>query len=416
LSNYYNYGGNSPYIYVDPDGNSIHIIVGAVIGAITGGIMGAIKGIKERKGVWNVIGQSIYGGMKGAAIGAAMAFNPALGAGVAATFSATETLAQTGGNVEKAFIAGNISFGTSMISYGAGKMGGGMFTNYLVGLGMSYGAAALTGGVNRENWDDILLSYSANFAVSAAGNAVRTGGMAILGAIAEGGRGSQSVTGSDYPTVAHGDSDNGYIAGDGNGVGPSLKKGDSVLIIVQSDNETDRALAHEMVDTLRSQGIEADNTFTSIYSSDPNGQIPPSVDELAEGLKNDFGDRQYDHVMVYLHGSSENGTHVWLGEHNNGLGKMIPSSGVEFEKYADAIGGLAKKSVLFFGCGTAGEFQDNMHARLQGRIGIGGFSGVLKWNKRSGVWIHEISTEQRERKGIGYWNVFDYYKLSDELF
>jgi len=59
LGNYYNYGGNSPYIYVDPDGNWIHIVVGAVIGAITGGIMGAIKGIKKGKGPWGVIGHSI---------------------------------------------------------------------------------------------------------------------------------------------------------------------------------------------------------------------------------------------------------------------------------------------------------------------------------------------------------------------
>ncbi|MBN2526212.1 MAG: hypothetical protein JXR76_07450 [Deltaproteobacteria bacterium] len=33
---------------------------------------------------------------------------------------------------------------------------------------MAYGAVALTGGVNDENWDDILKDYSINFAVSVA--------------------------------------------------------------------------------------------------------------------------------------------------------------------------------------------------------------------------------------------------------
>ena len=44
MGNYYNYGGNSPYIYVDPDGNFINLIVGAV-GAAVGAVAGFVAGM-----------------------------------------------------------------------------------------------------------------------------------------------------------------------------------------------------------------------------------------------------------------------------------------------------------------------------------------------------------------------------------
>jgi len=219
LGNYYNYGGNSPYIYVDPDGNWIHIVVGAVIGAITGGIMGAIKGIKKGKGPWGVIGHSIAGSIIGAASGAAIAATGGAaagaagtaaggaGAGAAATFtSATgltaalktggalayamasagaaagwnfaQTAIETRGNFQQAGISAGISFGASIISTGVGGAASGLdkfgraAVGFAAGVGVSYGATALTSGVNSENWDDVLLSSAVGAAASAIGNAV----------------------------------------------------------------------------------------------------------------------------------------------------------------------------------------------------------------------------------------------------
>jgi len=188
LGNYYNYGGNSPYIYVDPDGNSVvALIVGAIVGAVAGAISAAASGggVKEVMlgALVGAVGGLVTGGAGAAAsaAGASAAGVAMAGAGASAAFSMTTTALQ-GGTAGQVFLSGAISFGSGMIGAGMGAIAGpassmaGAFgqkaLSFVTGLATSYGAAALTGGVNKENWDDILISYSVNFAVSSAGDVV----------------------------------------------------------------------------------------------------------------------------------------------------------------------------------------------------------------------------------------------------
>ena len=103
------------------------------------------------------------------------------GAATSAAFSMMDTAA-AGGDIGQALLSGVISFGSGMIGAAmgvaaskigdaAGKFGQVAFS-YVSGLGIAYGIGALTGSVNKENWDTMLLSYSVNFAVSTAVSAV----------------------------------------------------------------------------------------------------------------------------------------------------------------------------------------------------------------------------------------------------
>ncbi len=208
LSNHYNYGGNSPYIFVDPDGNFIHIIVGAVVGAVVGTVTGIVKGIRSGKGLWGTVGSAVLGSIIGAASGAAIAatggaaagavaggatgaaatFTAANGlawataatvggtaasvayaaaaAGAAAAWSFTQTAITTKGDFQQAGISAAISFGSSIVGSAVGSAASGLgkfgsaAASYASSVGTSYAASALTTGVNGENWDDILLDAS----------------------------------------------------------------------------------------------------------------------------------------------------------------------------------------------------------------------------------------------------------------
>jgi RHS repeat-associated protein len=87
FANYYGYGGNSPYIYVDPDGNSLTaLIVGAIIGAVVGAVAGGID-VQEGKVSWDWAGAgvgAIIGLVGGAVTGGAAAAGAAIGGGVSA--------------------------------------------------------------------------------------------------------------------------------------------------------------------------------------------------------------------------------------------------------------------------------------------------------------------------------------------
>ncbi|MBN2525179.1 MAG: VCBS repeat-containing protein [Deltaproteobacteria bacterium] len=172
LGNHYNYGGNSPYIFIDPDGNSITaLIVGAVVGAVVSATTTAIKGGSAK----DVLLAALKGGIAGAITGGAGALNAGLGVAASAAFAMGDTAAH-GGGIRDVMLSGAISAVSGAIGAGMGGLGAGVkgvgaafgckALSYVSGLATAYGAAALTGGVTDENWDDILKDYSVNFAVS----------------------------------------------------------------------------------------------------------------------------------------------------------------------------------------------------------------------------------------------------------
>ncbi len=109
--------------------------------------------------------------------GGALAYAMA-SAGAAAGWNFAQTAIETRGNFQQAGISAGISFGASIISAGVGGAASGLdkfgraAVGFAAGVGVSYGATALTSGVNSENWDDVLLSSAVGAAASAIGNAV----------------------------------------------------------------------------------------------------------------------------------------------------------------------------------------------------------------------------------------------------
>jgi hypothetical protein len=201
MSNMFGYGGASPYIYVDPDGNSIiAAIIGAVVGAVCGAVSAAANG-----GDWKAI---LCGAVVGAVIGAvsggaASAAAGAAGGGIAGALAGAATGAATsaacnmvvsaayGASARQVFVSGAISFGCGLVSgaigAGIGQIGnqvGQAIAGYASSLAVSYAAAGLTGGLNEDTWDDVLLSssisYWAGYAGSAVGEEIESAGEASI--------------------------------------------------------------------------------------------------------------------------------------------------------------------------------------------------------------------------------------------
>ncbi len=183
VTNLYNYGGNSPYIYVDPDGNFIQAIVGAIVGAVVGFVSGMIQGDIKAALIGAVVGAAV-GAVTGG-IGSAVssgAISAGTGVVASAAVSAAGSMAQTammGGGGNQVLLSGAISFGSGLIGGGLGvafgQMGnaaGQVMLGYASSVGVSYAAAAVTGSLNNETWDDILISSSVSYAVGFVGSAV----------------------------------------------------------------------------------------------------------------------------------------------------------------------------------------------------------------------------------------------------
>jgi RHS repeat-associated protein len=183
MSNHFAYGGDSPYIYVDPDGNFIQAIIGAIVGAVVGAVSAAVNG-----GDWKaILAGAVVGAVVGAVtggVGEAVAAEAGTAAGViagAATSAACNmaTTAAYGGSGKQILISGAVSFGTGLVSGALGSAIGTMgneagqaIAGYASSLAVSYAATGLTGGLNEDTWDDVLLSSSISYWGSYAGNAV----------------------------------------------------------------------------------------------------------------------------------------------------------------------------------------------------------------------------------------------------
>ena len=117
FANPYTYGGD-PLNYVDPNGEWVHIVVGAVIGAVVGTVNGAIQCTAPGGG--GSCGKSIgVQASVGAAIGAATAATGGAVSGLGATVAGSAGLASGSGTVA-ALAAGAVEGGIT------GVVGGGL--------------------------------------------------------------------------------------------------------------------------------------------------------------------------------------------------------------------------------------------------------------------------------------------------
>jgi RHS repeat-associated protein len=140
VGNYFGYAANSPYIAVDPDGNFVNLIVGAIgaaIGAVAGFVSGMVTGGWENALVQASIGAAagfISGVSMGAGVAAAMAIGAAVGA--ASAFGSTYASARFQG------MSMNDSLGLAGKGAGWGALGG------------AVGGAA-SAGVASQGWNAI---------------------------------------------------------------------------------------------------------------------------------------------------------------------------------------------------------------------------------------------------------------------
>jgi RHS repeat-associated protein len=201
-TNFYNYGGNSPYIYVDPDGNFIQAIIGAIVGFIVGVVTTVATG-----GNWK---QALLNGLIGAVVGAATggvgsavssaavsagasAFSAAVAGAVAASATAaainfTISVA-SGANAGQAAINAGISFAVGVIGgvagAGIGTTGIGQAGSYLANTAINAGlsatatvikAAAYSGGdLSEADFDDTMRDWAIGTLIGTAASAVSAG-------------------------------------------------------------------------------------------------------------------------------------------------------------------------------------------------------------------------------------------------
>ena len=138
--NRYSYVLNNPLKYTDPDGEWIHLAIGAVVGGVfnwaTHGADFDLDGAKYF--AIGAVAGALAAGV-GAGVGAALAGNVAAGGGFAAGFIGTQTITSTG------FAAGAISGGFAGVSNGLVMgTGNGMM------VGQSFGEALITGGFDQS--------------------------------------------------------------------------------------------------------------------------------------------------------------------------------------------------------------------------------------------------------------------------
>ncbi|MCP4603896.1 MAG: hypothetical protein GY847_25810 [Proteobacteria bacterium] len=176
--NYYCYGANSPYIYVDPDGNFVQMIVGAVVGAVAGFVSGIVQGDLKAALIGAVVGAALGALTGGISAGADSFFAGAMAGAMISGYASFAQSLVSGASLSQSAISGAVSFGSGIIGAGFGQafknIGdvGKAIMGYISSVGVSYAASAVTGSLNEDTWDDVLISSSISYWVSYSGNAI----------------------------------------------------------------------------------------------------------------------------------------------------------------------------------------------------------------------------------------------------
>jgi len=287
LRNYYNYCGNSPYIYVDPDGNDFGIsaIVGAIVGAVVGAASAAAAGGDAKTIVISAVAGAIIGAVSGgvgaaveaaaigagATAGAAAISGAAAAAGVTATAGMVQT-ATTGGSASQVLLSGAVSSAAGMIGGGIGvatsSLGraGSAIVNYVASVAVSYGTTAISGGLNEDTWDDVLLSASISYWTSYAGSAVGAevesvqagGGGEANSTISE--RGASNFDKSELDSNSQNESAIERLEGASNCLGRALYEAK----IIDKDVAIMPAEGHTLGEVFDELGIEVSNSVSNL--------------------------------------------------------------------------------------------------------------------------------------------------------
>ena len=114
-SNLYHYAGNNPVKYTDPDGEALHIAIGAGIGAVVGGLSSAIAGGSFKDIAAAAVGGAVTGGMAAATCGMS------LGATIIGS-----AMAGTAGYLAESMVAGNQATVEGVIGSGVSGAAGAM--------------------------------------------------------------------------------------------------------------------------------------------------------------------------------------------------------------------------------------------------------------------------------------------------
>lgn len=141
----YHYAGNNSIKYTDPDGNAIHIVVGAAIGAAVGGISAACAGGSARQIA--AAGGAVTGGLAAATCGASL--------GVQIAGSA---MAGTAGYCAEKIVSGESATVEGMVKSAAGGAAGAM-VGAVANQAVSAISAKLSSFPKLKNGDTVYRVY-----------------------------------------------------------------------------------------------------------------------------------------------------------------------------------------------------------------------------------------------------------------
>jgi len=397
LRNHYNYCGNSPYIYVDPDGNDFGIsaIIGAIVGAVVGAASAAAAGGDAKAIVISAMAGAVIGAVSGgvgaaveaaaisagASAGAAAISGAAAAAGVTATAGMVQT-ATTGGSASQVLLAGAVSSAAGMISGGIGvatsSLGraGSAIVNYVASVGVSYGTTAISGGLNEDTWDDVLLSSSISYWTSYVGSAVG----AEVENVEAGGRGEDPGSQIELMTGGPPPAEDGDGSFGNERKGPPAWdtdhwKGQDVVLIVHTKDMEELANKWKI-------GLEKAGANVTLFKGKGDDFSYEAYMNWAKGHQG-----KYDTALVFAHGDSSMGGRLLFGSASHPSSEVCPGIDIQrFKEYSASLLYLTKEN------GTVGFYACNL-GRGQNSSFLNKFYDYSKEYPGTGKNVHGFKTE-----------------------